>query len=100
MLLLDEGVLLLLRAASLARLARVGTRFPEVAFLTSMGRAVTFLATMELLLLPKVGTGGIWGVLEFGVVDVAGEPDLTLTTFAWARKACWAGIGGTIASLR
>jgi hypothetical protein len=40
----------------LARFARVGTRVPELTFLTSIGRAVTFRATMELLPLPNLGT--------------------------------------------
>lgn len=94
--------MLLFRAASFARFARVGTLAPELTFLTSIGRAVTFLATIELLLLPNLGTCGICGVLELGVDEVPGvlEPDFTLTTLACARNACTAGMGGTMASLR
>lgn len=44
----------LLRAASLARLAMVGTLLAELIFLTSIGRAVTFLAIMELLFAPRL----------------------------------------------
>jgi len=100
MLSLELVVVLVFRAASLARFANVGTLVAELTFLTSMGRAVTFLATIELLLLPILGTCGICGVLELGVDPLPGvvEPDLTLTTLACARKACCAGTGGTIAS--
>jgi hypothetical protein len=99
---LELVAVLLFRAASFARLAKVGTLFAELTFLTSIGRAVTFLATMELLLLLNLGTCGTCGVLELGVDEVPGvfEPDRTLTTLAWARNAWTAGTGGTIASLR
>jgi hypothetical protein len=78
------------RTASLARFPRVGTRVPEPTFLTSIGRATTFLATIELLLLPNLDNWGICGVRILGVAELEGvvAPDLTLTTFAWARKAC------------
>jgi hypothetical protein len=94
--------ILLCRADCLAKLASVGTLVPELAFLTSIGRAVTFLATIELLLVPNLDVCGICGVLELGVDELPGvfDPDFTLTTLAWARKAWTAGIGGTIASLR
>lgn len=92
----------LFRAASLARFAKVGTLLPELIFLTSIGLAVTFLATIELLLLFILDPWGICGVRELGVEDVPGvlepDPDLTLTTFAWARNAWTAGTGGTTAS--
>lgn len=81
MVFLSDGELLLCRAASFAKLPRVGTLVPELDFLTSIGLAVTFLATIELFELPILGSCGICGVLELddpGVVD----PDLTLTTFA------------------
>lgn len=80
----------LLREASLARLAMVGTLLAELIFLTSIGRAVTFLAIMELLFAPKLAVWGSCGVLVLGVLPLEGvvAPDLTLTTFAWPRKAC------------
>jgi len=92
---------MLFRAASFTRLLMVGTRVAELIFLTSIGRAVTLLATMELLLLPNLGTCGTCGVLELGVEEDPGvvAPDFTLTTLACARKACTAGMGGTMASL-
>lgn len=96
----EVGVLLFL-AASLARFPKVGTLVAEPAFFTSIGLAVTFRATMELLLSPSLGTWGICGVLELEFVEEAPgvlRPDLTLTTLACALKACWAGMGGTIAS--
>lgn len=71
--------------AALARLPRVGTRGPEPAFLISMGRAVTFLATIELFPSPSLGTDGTGGVL---VADGVDEPDFTLTIFACVRMAC------------
>jgi len=73
----------------LAKLASVGTLVAELIFLTSMGRAVTFLATIELLLVPSLEACGICGVLELGVDELPGvfDPDFTLTTLAWARKA-------------
>jgi hypothetical protein len=46
---------LLFRAASLARFPIVGTLLAELIFFTSIGRAVTFRATMELLLFPRAG---------------------------------------------
>ena len=91
----------LFRAAALARFPRVGTLLPEVGFLTSIGLAVTFRATIELLLLPNLGTWGVCGVLELGVKFVGVlPPDLTLITLACVRNACTAGTGGTIASVR
>lgn len=48
--------------ACLARFPRVGTRVPEPTFLTSIGRATTFLATIELLLLPSLDPCVICGV--------------------------------------
>lgn len=79
----DVGVLLF-REASFARLAKVGTLVPELVFLTSIGLAVTFRATMELAELPMFCPCGILGVLVLGVEDVPGvlDPDLTLTTLA------------------
>jgi len=76
--------------AALARLPRVGTRLPELIFLISMVRATTFLATMELPPFPSLDACGICGVRVLGVAPLEGvvAPDLTLTTFAWARKAC------------
>ena len=103
MLFAEDGVgAPLWRAVLFARFARVGTLVPELVFLTSMGLAMTFLATIELPELPMAGPCGILGVLVLGVEEVPGvlAPDLTLTTFACARNACCAGIGGTIASLR
>ena len=71
-------------AASLARLPNVGILAPPLLFLTSMGRAVTFRATIELLVVPKLGVWGTCGVLELGVVPLEGvvAPDFTLTTLA------------------
>lgn len=74
------------------RLPRVGTRFPDAVFLTSIGRAVTLRATIELLLMliafdppPESGEGlvGVTVVLVFGVPIC-----LTFTMFACARIAC------------
>ena len=85
-----------LLAVAACRLAKVGTRLflPEFVFFTSIGRAVTFLARMGLLMIPF----GVWG----GGVDTAssGEPEskgllvpdlLTVTTAALPRSACTAG---------
>lgn len=99
--LFSDAVLLtlFLDDASFVIFPGVGTRGPEPAFLISIGLAVTVLATIELLLLPSLGTCGTAGDLAFedtpdGVVD----PDFTLTMFAWpALNACTAGTGGTTA---
>jgi len=87
MLSLELVAVLLFRAASLARFARVGTLAAELSFLTSIGRAVAFLTTTELLPPATLGMGGICGVLALGVEPgvVELDPDLTLTTLACAR---------------
>ena len=73
---------LLLLATCFARFPRVGTRGPEPAFLISTGRAVTFLATIELLLLPNLPPCCMAGDRVFPEPDGIVDPDLTLTMLA------------------
>lgn len=83
------AVVVLLLELALARFPSVGTRVPELVFFTSIGRATTFLATMELLFIFKAfGIFGTGGVAPRGVVDPGLPPPfLRLTIFAWPRKA-------------
>lgn len=87
--------LTLLLADAAFRLARVGTGFllPELDFLTWIGLAVTFLATMGLFRMPFC-VWGVGGVVSPGVLESPGLllPDLlTVTTAALPRSACTAG---------
>ena len=90
--------LLRLASATLARLPRVGTLLPELAFRTSMGRAVRLRATMELpvMLWGTCGTGGCDPIDAVSFEPVV-APDLTLTTAGLVRNACCAGTGDTTA---